>query len=311
MSNYYVRREGDNSDYLEHALLGFSAKGGTVHTRSGSHKYIAKFNVGGRTRYIYDPRELAAFKAGGRAAAGAAKAVGGAVSNVRRKAGRFIDRNITGASAKKAYESDKRQKRELNRYNRSLFGRVENAGKRIANAGNNARKAMGKAAGDARRAGLNFAGSISKRAYDAVPGSVKRSVKKGAQQAGRAIDKYVTGASAKRGMNAEKQRWVDQTRLSERGAKAKRKAKASQKRWEDQSRRGGLGAQDRAYRAKQNTQTFEKIANSSAGAKVRAERAMRNSKAYEKRYRSSLFGRIDQGVDDATKFFKRKKKKSR
>lgn len=163
MSNYYVHRSGED-EYLEHSIFQKGVR--------GSHKYIARMPIGGKMRYFYDPRELAVFKAGGRAA----KAVGGAVANVRRKAGNFIDRNITGASAKGRMDRLGSQRQRMlkgsakglhrvnqaynsakSSYNNSLFGRVANAG-----------KAIGKAAGNARDAAINTATNARTAARKAV-----------------------------------------------------------------------------------------------------------------------------------------------
>lgn len=198
MSNYYVHRSGED-EYLEHSIFQKGVR--------GSHKYIARMNIGGKMRYFYDPRELAVFKAGGRAlggarkaVGGAGKAVGGAIANVRRNASSFVDRHITGASAKRAASAERKrwktQESNYNnsgarsratrakknseayerKYNKSLFGRIENAGKRIANAGSSARTAVGNAAGQAAKAGKNFAGSVSKEAYRTAR-KTKRKVK--------------------------------------------------------------------------------------------------------------------------------------
>ena len=184
MSNYYVRREGDDSDYLEHSIF---QKG-----YHGSHKYIARMNIGGKMRYFYDPRELSVFKAGGRAAS----AVGGAVANVRRKGlGRAVA-DATGLTARRAYQSAKKARigaassrggsqnvnlqraagRAKKAYNKTLLGRIENAGNaagkfvgrqatRAVNAGNAARNFIGQQANRARTAGESFAGTVSKEAY--------------------------------------------------------------------------------------------------------------------------------------------------
>ena len=274
MSNYYVHRSGED-EYLEHSIFQKGVR--------GSHKYIARMNIGGKMRYFYDPRELAVFKAGGRAlggarkaVGGAGKAVGGAIANVRRNASSFVDRHITGASAKRAAAAERKrwktQESNYNnsgarsratrakknseayerKYNKSLFGRIENAGKRIANAGSSARKAMGNAAGQASRAGKNFAGSISKAAYNA-PGAVRRGV-----------DRHITGASAKRAAAAERKRW----------------------------------------------KTQESNYNNS-GARSRATRAKKNSEAYERKYNKSLFGRVDTAMDNVNDMLKRGKRKGK
>lgn len=198
MSNYYVHRSGED-EHLEHSIFQKGVR--------GSHKYIARMNIGGKMRYFYDPRELAVFKAGGRAlgsarkaVGGAGRAVGGAIANVRRNASSFVDRNITGASAKRAAAAERKrwktQESNYNnsgararatrakknseayerKYNKSLFGRIENAGKRITNVGNSARNAVGNAAGQAAKAGKNFAGSVSKEAYRTAR-KTKRKVK--------------------------------------------------------------------------------------------------------------------------------------
>lgn len=267
MSDYYVRRTGDD-DYLEHSIFQKGVR--------GNHKYIARMNIGGKMRYFYDPRELAVFKAGGRAAGRAGRAIGGAAANVKRSIGRarlWVDKNVTGASAKRHAAAADKAAKDHNRavrsgdpnarsrnttarrardkyessYRNSLFGRVDSAmgkaRKRIDNVGSKARNAIGNAAGQARRAGTNFAGAVSKNAYNV------------AQKAGKAIDTHITGASAKRVAEAERKR--------------------------------------------ANTQ----MGKHRAGSQSRARRAGINAEAYDKKYRRSLFGRIDTAMDNASDWY--------
>lgn len=184
MSNYYVRRTGDD-EYLEHSWADI---------KRGVHKYLAKINVGGRVRYIYNQAQLAAARAGG------------AVSNARRSAGQFIDKNITGASARRGMNASRTRYNNLSSsgkawarggatrakaaaqkyersYNRSLAGR-------LANTANEARKFVGRKANEARKAGMNFAGTVSKNAYAA--GNAAR------RKASKFVDQNITGSSAKR-----------------------------------------------------------------------------------------------------------------
>lgn len=141
MSNYYVRRTGDDSDYLEHMVVqGSGGTNGRPSWRARAHKYIQKINIGGKVRYIYDQAQLA-----------------------RVNAGKFIDRNITGASARGRMNrlGSQRQRmlkgsgRGLNgvnqaynkaksSYNRSLAGRIGNAA-----------NAVGKFAGQQRDRAVN------------------------------------------------------------------------------------------------------------------------------------------------------------
>lgn len=170
MSNYYVRR---NNDYLEHSVLS--------NVRSGAHKYIAKLNVGGKVRYIYNAAQLAAARAGG------------AISNVRRKAenaigitarneaerlrkrnyrlGSYIEKK-RGGNSNNYNPNDKsaqainreiartgiRTLKAYDRYNKTPLGRAENLA-------NRARTTVGEAASKAARAGKSFAGSVTKEAY--------------------------------------------------------------------------------------------------------------------------------------------------
>lgn len=89
VSNYYVHRSSES--YLEHA----ATSGGTGAKKS--HKYIFKINVGGKTRYFYNPLELEAFR---RAKTRVSNTVGGAIANIRRTAGR--GKNVIGSVIKKA-----------------------------------------------------------------------------------------------------------------------------------------------------------------------------------------------------------------
>ena len=193
MSNYYVRRTGDDSDYLAH---------------SGRFKYITKLNIGGKVRYIYDQAQLAAARAG-------------------RAAGNFVDRNITGASARRSYATQKglyekysskgsasarshaaaakrAAQNSQRRYNRSLFGRAAGAASKIAGAGNAARNFVGQQATRARNAASK------------VPGNVSRFV-----------DRNITGASAKRSYNAQKEL---NKKYSSKGSASARKYAAASKR---------------------------------------------------------------------------------
>lgn len=240
MSNYYVRRTGDDSDYLEHAIFQRGVR--------GNHKYIARFNIGGKMRYIYDPRELAAFKA----AQSGLKKAGNAISNVRRAADHAIGftarrnarkfkeqmntarRNAGNAVGTKNYKANLAEYRRLkskyntaNKYynNRTLLGR-------IGNMPGMARKAVGDAADAARRAGKSFAGTVSKTAYNART------------RAGKAIDTYVTGSSARRSFNA------------------------AAKRYDQQSVNGVAGSAQRASRARRNAAAAEKNYNKSLRGKL-------------------------------------------
>jgi hypothetical protein len=171
MSGYYVRRQGDDSDYLEHGIFGAIGE--------KAHKYLAKLPTpGGGFRYIYSQAELAAARAGN------------AISSVRRKAADAIgltarsrmktaervlarsQRNSHGQpgrySGVNTFSRNARKARE--RYSKTLLGRAENA----ANA---ARNAIGKAVGNARKTGEGVIGSIKKEAYR-VGGNVSNAVSK-------------------------------------------------------------------------------------------------------------------------------------
>lgn len=226
MSNYYVHRSGEDN-YLEHAGWEWSKP----------TKYIDKFMKNGRWVYVYNQARNAAGNVRG--------AVRGAVAEVRRKGLGNAIADATGLTARRAYRRakrvrdeaaksrDQRQNANLSRaagrakkaYNKTLLGRIENAG-------NKARRAVGKAASDARNAGASFVGSIPKNVY-------------------KAVDTHITGASAKRGMNVNKSRYENLSRSQRRSANTK------------------------------------------------AALARKNATSYEKKYRRSLAGRVDQGLDNA------------
>lgn len=276
MSNYYVRRTGDDSDYLAHANMMATDSGGR------KHKYITKINIGGKVRYIYDPRYLAK-QAGG--------VIGGAISNVRRTAGsairnapgnvsRFIDRNITGASAQRSYKAQKKlydkyssmgsakardyatsakraAQNSQKRYNRSLAGRLASAGGRIANVGNKARNFVGQQASRARQAGSSFAGSISSQAYK-VAGAADKAI----------------------------------------GISARKKAKQD---------RLSAEAYEKSYGA---TRRYGRASESTMAKMYRKKRQKANQAATsENIYNRSLLGRAESALDSASDFLKKKKRK--
>lgn len=179
MSGYYVRRQGDDSDYLEHAFIAGAGSGGRS---SGHHKYLAKLPTpGGGFRYIYDQASLLAARAGK------------AVSNVRRAAD-----NAIGFGARKRWQNihnrgeayqrkhggnqprrstQMQETKAHQRYNKTLLGRAEralnSARNAVGSAGNAARNAIGNAVGEARKRGEGVVGSIKKGAY-AVGGQVAK-----------------------------------------------------------------------------------------------------------------------------------------
>lgn len=245
MSNYYVHRSGED-DYLEHAGWHWSKP----------TKYIDKFMKNGRWVYVYNQARNAAGNVRG--------AVRGAVAEVRRKGLGNAIADATGLTARRAYRRaarardeaaksrDQRQNANLSRaagrakkaYNKTILGRIESAG-------NRARKAVGKAASDARAAGASFVGSIPKNAYK-VPGAIRKG-----------IDTHITGATAKRRMNVNKSRYENLSRSQSRSKNTK------------------------------------------------AALAKKNANAYEKSYRNSLFGRVDQGMDNINELVKRGKSKGK
>ena len=155
MSGYYVRRQGDDSDYLEHSLWG--------NVRSGAHKYLAKLPTpGGGFRYIYNQAELLAARAG-KAVSNVKRAADNAIGLTARKQFKSIHNRAERFSAKNQGASprsslQKQSQVAYNRYKKTLLGRAENA----ANA---ARNAIGNAVGEARRRGEGVVGSIKKGAY--------------------------------------------------------------------------------------------------------------------------------------------------
>lgn len=163
MSGYYVRRQGDDSDYLEHSLWG--------NVRSGAHKYLAKLPTpGGGFRYIYNQAELLAARAG-KAVSNVKRAADNAIGLTARKQFKSIHNRAERFSAKNQGASprsslQKQSQVAYNRYKNTLLGRAENA----ANA---ARNAIGKAVGNARKTGEGVIGSIKKGAY-AVGGQVAK-----------------------------------------------------------------------------------------------------------------------------------------
>ena len=202
MSNYYVRRSGED-DYLEHAGWKWSKP----------TKYIDKFMKNGRWVYVYNQARNAAGNVRG--------AVRGAVAEVKRKGLGNAVADATGLTARRAYQTARRardaassrgqrQNANLSRaagrakkaYNKTLLGRIESAGTR-------ARRAVGKAASDARAAGASFVGSIPKNAYR-IPGAIRKG-----------IDTHITGATAKRRMNVNKSRYENLSRSQNRSKNTK------------------------------------------------------------------------------------------
>ena len=185
MSNYYVRRNHDYDDELEHSL------GSWIKARArGAHKYIAKIPVGGKMRYFYSQAELAAYKAGktvGKAATNVKNrlTVGGAqarytvkrisdtartktVNAINKATGVTAKRNMQNAADKLTYEQNKmranignkeaynqakgraiERQRAYNKaesaYNKSLLGRAERAGKALGGVAGKVRNAANKA----------------------------------------------------------------------------------------------------------------------------------------------------------------------
>ena len=178
MSNYYVRRTGDD-EYLEHSWADI---------KRGVHKYLAKINVGGRVKYIYTQAQLAAARGVDKYITGATAKKGIPVAqarykNLSSKGGSRWSRDAAN-KAKAAAQKFERS------YNNSLAGRLG----RLANTANEARKFVGRKANEARQAGMNFAGTVSKNAYAA--GNAAR------RKASKFVDQNITGSSAKRLGNA-------------------------------------------------------------------------------------------------------------
>ena len=276
MSNYYVRRTGDDSDYLEHMVVqGSGGTNGRPSWRARAHKYISKINIGGKVRYIYDQAQLA-----------------------RVNAGKFIDRNITGASARGRMNrlGSQRQRmlkgsgRGLNgvnqaynkaksSYNRSLAGRIGNAAGRIGSAANAARNFVGQQATRARNAGKSFAGTVTREAYK-VPGRAKNFV-----------DRNITGASARGRMNrlgSQRQRMLKGSGRGLNGVnQAYNKAKSSYNR----SLAGRIGnaanavgkfadqQRDRAVNAYENASDWMEKQRKKAGVKARVAKKKLKNKA--------------------------------
>ena len=272
MSNYYVRRTGDDSDYLAHANMMATDSGGK------RHKYLFKINIGGKPRYFYDPRELDAYKRAQSGIKAAGSAVSGAFSNVRRSVGRtasnlgrsasrFVDQNITGATSRRLAGAYRRGVKSANgmsaknaalrnakkyegQYNRSLVGRM-------ANVGNAARNFVGQQATRARKAGSSFAGSISDRAYK-VAGAADKAI----------------------------------------GISARKKAKKD---------RLSAEAYEKSYGA---TRRYGRASESTMAKMYRKMRQKANQAATsENIYNRSLLGRAESALDSASDFLKKKKRK--
>lgn len=160
MSGYYVRRQGDDSDYLEHAFIAGAGSGGRS---SGHHKYLAKLPTpGGGFRYIYDQASLLAARAGH----AVSKVIGLEARGRMNRLGAQRQRILKGNGSRGLNAVNQAYNSAKSSYNKSILGRAENA----ANA---ARKAIGNAVGEARKRGEGVVGSIKKGAY-AVGGQVAK-----------------------------------------------------------------------------------------------------------------------------------------
>jgi len=174
MSGYYIRRQGDDSDYLEHSLFG--------NVRSQAHKYLAKLPTpGGGFRYIYNQAELLAARAG-KAVSNVKRAADNAIGFGARKRwqnihnrGEAYQRKHGGNQPRRSTQMQETKAHQ--RYNKTLLGRAEralnSARNAVGSAGNAARNAIGNAVGEARRRGEGVVGSIKKGAY-AVGGQVAK-----------------------------------------------------------------------------------------------------------------------------------------
>lgn len=178
MSNYYVRRTGDDYDYLEHAVMQTAGGGGNGRR---SHKYIDKVFKNGKWLYLY-----------------ARNNINGALSNVKRT----FD-NVTGLRQRRNYQNIRKQANQYmgrakvgfqtgmarsvqnakKAYDKTLFGRIENATSRASKMVN--------------KAGKGFTRGVTK---------LDKAVKTARGNANKFIDTNITGASARRGMVTNQQR---------------------------------------------------------------------------------------------------------
>lgn len=212
MSNYYVRRTGDDSNYLAHA---------------NGFKYLTKINVGGKVRYIYNQAQLAAARAG--------RTVADATGLTARRAYQSAKKaRIDAASSRSGRQNTNLQRaagRAKKAYNKTLLGRIENAG-------NAAGKFVGRQATRARNAGKSFAGTVSREAYR-LPGRAKNFV-----------DRNITGASAKRGMKVNNSRYENLSRSNKRSDNSKASlARKNAKSYEKKYRQSLAGRIDNAANA--------------------------------------------------------------
>lgn len=208
MSGYYVRRQGDDSDYLEHSLFG--------NVRSQAHKYLAKLPTpGGGFRYIYNQAELLAARAG-KAVSNVKRAADNAIGFGARKRWQNIHNRAEAYQRKHGGNQPRRstqmqETKAHQRYNKTLLGRAEralnSARNAVGSAGNAARNAIGNAVGEARRRGEGVVGSIKKGAY-AVGGQVAKAT--GLEARGRmnrlgAQRQRILKGNGSRGLNAVNQ----------------------------------------------------------------------------------------------------------
>lgn len=152
----------------------------------------------------------------GRAVSGAARSAAGAVGGAANRARRAVEEAWDGKAGKgsakdDAYEyfrqgedgTDREGFREMDRYNRSIKGRLENAGKAISKAGRNASRFVSDRAEDVSKAARGAANAVGSAARDAGKfvsdraGDVRRTVRKAGQAIDEAWDGKVGKGSAK------------------------------------------------------------------------------------------------------------------
>lgn len=154
-NDYHIVRRSD--DYLEHAVA--SGAGGAAGNRS--HKYIHKVKTSSGWRYFYTPAQIAAYMAGRARGAiqTAGKAVGGALSSVKRKAGWAANKVRMGYSL---------GSRGIGVGSKNLATRLGAFAGGVARSADRARRALGGAAASAGKAVGGAATSAYKSARQGV-----------------------------------------------------------------------------------------------------------------------------------------------
>lgn len=169
-----------------------------------------------RASSAYDNSIKGRLESAGRAVSKAANSAGNWLNDRRRDVGNAVGNAWDGKAGKgsakdDAYEyfrqgedgTDREGFREMDRYNRSIKGRLENAGKVIGKAGRNASRFVSDRAEDVGRAARGAANAVGSAARDAGKfvsdraGDVRRTVRKAGQAIDEAWDGKVGKGSAK------------------------------------------------------------------------------------------------------------------